>query len=451
MLLFKLDKLVMALRMRRDASARELAALLNVSQPTISRLLAAAGDRICRIGRGRAARYACTRSIPSIGTQVPVRQIDEAGRVLLYGTIHLLANDRHWLQRDDGRHEFFDGLPPFALDMSPQGYIGRNFSILHPELELPPRIRDWSENHRLIALARRGEDCVGNLIIGDESFSRFLADSRQAVSRDDYPELAARSLQEQPGSSAGGEQPKFAVFSQGRHVLVKFASGEAGPITQRWKDLLVGECVALEVIREAAIETASAKVLDIGKTRFLEVERFDRVGTLGRRGVLSLFAVAAHYLGHLENWTKASRDLLDLGRIGPEDARKMRWLDCFGQLIGNNDRHFGNITFFAANDGRLQLAPVYDMLPMLFAPDGTNLVDRRFDPLPPTAENFDVWFDAIPHALAYWGRLAKSRISPGFRQICSNCRKVVEELERRVPRMGGVTPNIGALSRKRQD
>jgi hypothetical protein len=43
--LFKVDKLVMELRTRRDANARELASLLDVPQSTISRLLAAAGDR----------------------------------------------------------------------------------------------------------------------------------------------------------------------------------------------------------------------------------------------------------------------------------------------------------------------------------------------------------------------------------------------------------------------
>jgi hypothetical protein len=59
--------------------------------------------------------------------------------------------------------------------MRPQGYIGRGFPALHPELRLPGRITDWNDDHQLIALALRGEDCVGNLIIGEESLNRLLA------------------------------------------------------------------------------------------------------------------------------------------------------------------------------------------------------------------------------------------------------------------------------------
>ncbi len=37
-------------------------------------------------------------------------------------------------------------------------------------------------------------------------------------------------------------------------------------------------------------------------------------------------------------------------------------------LIGNTDRHFGNVTLFDRYEGPFELAPAYDMLPMLFAP-----------------------------------------------------------------------------------
>jgi len=429
-----LDSLLEALRVRREASGKELASLLGISQATLSRLVAAAGDRICRLGRARATRYALTRSIPTLGTRLPVRKIDETGTMRPFGVLHLLANGRHWLERAAGKSERFEGLPHFAWDMSPQGYIGRAFSTLYPELELPPRISDWNDDHRLIALARRGEDCVGNLIIGDESFTRFLASTPQAVRRDEYPEHARRSLEGQPGSSAGGEQPKFGVYSEGRHVLVKFAGGEAGPITQRWQDLLVCERGALEVVRHAGIPAASAQLFDREGTRFLEVERFDRVGPRGRKGLLSLFVLGAEYLGYLNNWTRASRDLLDAKRIDAEDARRMRWLDTFGQLIGNTDRHFGNLSFLVGESGTLQLAPAYDMLPMLLAPQGTNIVERPFEPRPPTADNFDVWSDAARHAVAYWGRLGESsELSSGMRVLCSCYRQAVEEIASRVP------------------
>jgi hypothetical protein len=428
------DELLAALRLGRVANSTELAAKLGVSQPTLSRLIVAAGDRVCRMGRARATRYALRRTVAGIGSSLPVRRVDANGNVRLHGALHLLANGRNGLQCDDRKGEFFAGLPLFAWDMSPQGYIGRNFSAIYPELELPPRISEWNDDHRLIALARRGEDCVGDLIVGDESFSRFLASTPQPVRRAQYPIWARRSFTGQPGSSAVGEQPKFAVFSEGRHVLVKFASGAPGPVTQRWKDLLVCEHQALEALRDAGIPAASAQLCDVAGAKFLEVERFDRVGKRGRKGLVSLYALGIEYLGFLDNWTRAARDLLGQHRIAAEDARRMCWLDAFGQLIGNTDRHFGNISFHAEGVEKLQLAPTYDMLPMIFAPQGTNLVERQFTPLPPSADNFEVWADAARQAVAYWDRLARLKmLGRGFRKICAGCRDAVQALADRIP------------------
>jgi hypothetical protein len=429
-----LDELLAALRLGRDANSRELAARLGVSQPTLSRLMVAAGERVCRMGRARATRYALRRSVPGIGGRLPVRQVDARGAVRPYAALHLLANGRHWLQRDDGKGELIEGLPPFAWDMSPQGYMGRNFSAVYPELELPPRISDWNDDHRLIALARRGEDCVGNLIVGDESFSRFLAGTPQPVRRAHYPEWARRSIAGQPGSSAGGEQPKFAVYSKGRHVLVKFASGTAGPVTRRWQDLLVCEHQALEAVRDGGVPAASAQICDVAGARFLEIERFDRVGTRGRKGLISLYALGIEYLGYLDNWTRAACDLFQQDRITADDARRMCWLDAFGQLIGNTDRHFGNVSFLVEDAEKLLLAPTYDMLPMIFAPQGTNMVERHFTPMPPCADNFDVWPDAARHAVAYWDRLAGLKeLSRGFRKLCSGSRDAVQARADRCP------------------
>lgn len=100
-----------------------------------------------------------------------------------------------------------------------------------------------------------------------------------------------------------------------------------------------------------------------------------------------------------------------------------------GQLIGNSDRHFGNLSFFVEGEHRFRLAPVYDMLPMLFAPVGTDLIERRFEPAPPTADTLDVWPQAARCAAAYWGRLATTdELSAGFRQLALRCQEAVETL-----------------------
>jgi hypothetical protein len=419
----------------RQATVRagELAVQLGVSQPTLSRLITAAGDHVLRMGRGRATQYARTRALPELGTWLPVHRVDEAGQVRPYGVLHLLAAGRHWLQLAGGEGELFEGLPPFAADMSPQGYVGRSFMLRHPELDLPARIVDWSDDHRLVALARRGEDCVGDLILGDESLNRFLAGEWRPAHRDSYPELARASLAGQPGSSAGGEQPKFLTYAEGHHVLVKFAGADDGAAARRWRDLLTCEHLALESVRAAGVPAASTRTLDLGDSRFLEVERFDRVGVRGRKALLSLGAID-EYFGHRDTWTRAARRMLEARLISGEDARHIRWLDTFGHLTGNTDRHFGNLSFFVEGPKQFRLAPAYDMLPMMFAPVGTSLIDRAFEPQPPTADTLDVWPDAARHAVEYWTRLAREpALSDDFRERCARCRDAVAALMERAP------------------
>ncbi|WP_343073373.1 HipA domain-containing protein [Pyxidicoccus fallax] len=351
-----------------------------------------------------------------------------------YGVLHLLAGGRHWLEYTEGDGEFFEGLPPSAADMSPQGYVGRSFTSMHPELCLPARITDWSDAHRLIALARRGEDCVGDHILGDESLNRFLAQEPRSAHRDSYPELTRAALTGQPGALIGGEQPKFLTYAEGRHVLVKFAGGDEGATARRWRDLLTCERLALEAVRAAAIPAASALTLDLGSYRFLEVERFDRVGVRGRKALLSLGAIDDEYFGHRDTWTRAATRMFEARFISEEDARRIRWLDTFGQLIGNTDRHFGNVSFFVEGPKRFRLAPVYDMLPMVFAPVGTSVIDRPFEPLPPTADTLDVWADAARHAVAYWARLAREpTLGDSLREHCARNGEAVAALMQRTP------------------
>jgi len=430
------EQLLAALNLMGVVPASRLAAELGVSQPTISRLVAACGPRVCRMGRARATRYGRTRELEGLGSRLPVHRIDDAGRCLPWGQLTLIDGGATWVERTTGEATLFTGLPPFAADMSPQGYLGRGFPARFPELRLPPRVTDWGEDHRLVALARRGEDCVGDLIIGSESLDRWLRDPLPEVSTEDYPDLAEASLRDEVGSSAGGEHPKFGARVSGRAVLVKFADAADGAAGRRWFDLLLCEGLALQLLASEGHPAAVSRVVDVGRRRFLESERFDRVGARGRRGILSLAAIDDEHFGHRDTWTRAARRMEEAGLLSADDARQVRWLDTFGQLIGNSDRHFGNLTLYADGEGRgrVTLAPVYDMLPMLFAPVGPTLVDRPFQPAPPTAENLDVWPEAAALAQRYWQTLAATRdLQQGLRERARAADGALGDLRARVP------------------
>src|SRR5437667_12047030 len=116
------------------------------------------------------------------------------------------------------------GLPAELADARPSGFLGRHFAAANAALRLPPRLTDWSDHHILLAMSRRGEDLPGNFVIGEESFARWQVLEPVSRSRDDYPALAEATIAgHPPGSSAGGERPKFGALVGNQHMLVKFA------------------------------------------------------------------------------------------------------------------------------------------------------------------------------------------------------------------------------------
>lgn len=412
------------LAIRGPLPAAGVRAALAVSPATLSRL-AAAEPEILRLGRARATRYALRRRLGGLPARLPVYRVGADGTPREAAGLFPLVGGS-WVEVQAARPSgppagsLYAGLPPVLIDMAPAGYLGRRFAEQHAALELPARLQDWSDDHRLVALARRGEDFPGELVLGTESLDRFLSQELAEVRVRDYPRLALDSARGGAGSSAAGEQAKFTALRGGRQVLVKFSPGDRSPSDARWRDLLVCEALALEVLGAAGIEAARARVVDVATRRFLEVERFDRVGVRGRRGVLTLGPLGDELFGARDTWTDASARLHDSGLLGADDARRVRLLEAFGICIANGDRHFGNLAFFA--DGLrqrppLQLAPVYDMLPMEYAPRAGVVPAMRSSVPRAQAKLLDVWDEARTLAARFWARVREDdRISKTFRR-----------------------------------
>ena len=387
--------------------AVDLRVRLGVSPATLMRTVRRAGPDLIRIGRGRATQYALRRPwLGFDGSRFPLFRVSETGTARTAGElVTLAAAQTVWMP--DGLVS--QGLPIEIADACPSGFLGRHFAATHPNLRLPARVPDWSEHHVLMALSRRGEDLPGHLIVGEESFARWQAEPGLAQTRDDYPAIAAATTAgHPPGSSAGGERPKFGVFVEGRHVLVKFAArGGAGDRgARRWCDLLVLEALALSVVSARNIAAAPAHVIETPSHWFLESERFDRVGLRGRVAVSTMAAV---HQEPADSWARAARLLGDAGRIAEQDAWRLRWLDAFGALIGNTDRHHHNIVFFT-EERRLRLAPAFDQVPMAYAPSADGQVSSPVLMSPhATADTLEVWDDARAAARQFWELAADDR------------------------------------------
>lgn len=414
-------------------SSAELRRILgDISPATLSRLMARLGGEVVALGRTRAIRYARPRDVRGLGSRFPVCRVDETGDAHRFGELLPLVGGGFWWQpADQGlRGDLYPHLPWFIKDMRPDGFMGRAYAQrVGPEIGLPLRLPDWNDDHVLVALARRGEDIIGDLIVGEESLARYLARARheQGVTvPDNYPRLAEAAIAGDPaGSSAAGEQPKFSTLIEKNgslcQVLVKFSPPVSTPEGERWSDLLICEQIALNIMQEVGISAARSRLFTIGGRTFLESERFDRVGRIGRLPLYSLGVIDDQFFGRRDSWASMAGRMEQAGMIPSDESGSLIWLDLFGAFIANSDRHFGNISVQPVDGSfsRFRIAPAYDMLPMHYRPrQGEELTFAPFTPPPITIVRTSMVESALQHAAIFWKRVADDvRLSPLFRDL----------------------------------
>jgi HipA-like C-terminal domain len=431
------------------AASAELEAALDLSQSAVSRLLRGllSDGRITRLGTTRGARYGLLRPIGNIGSRWELRQIDAIGNVHLMGQLQALSGGQYSFSPSSQFHFSWggvtDGIPYFLQDQRPGGFLGRAVPLRYPELGLPQRVIDWNDDHYLQYLTRRGADSVGDLILGDESFNQFIElqkhptpiapDARES----EFPRLAKEVMAGGlPGSSANGEHPKFSTLLLRRdedyqHALVKFSPPVNTAVGQRWSDLLVAEHLAHKVLSGSGIPTARSEIHQFKGATFLQLDRFDRQGLNGRVGVTSLLSIDTTQYGMLDNWIASAIRLHRDRRIDASTLEMIRLIYTFGGLTANTDRHFGNLAMFDRYDGGFHLAPVYDMLPMLFAPQNDQITARVFEPANPTADTMTAYRHARDLAEQYWALLSSdTRMSADFRAIAKTCGETLAPLPR---------------------
>ena len=240
----------------------------------------------------------------------------------------------------------------------------------------------------------------------------------------DYPALADSVLAGLiPGSSAGGEQPKFTAFCGERsaHVIVKFSPAGNDPVARRWRDILITEFHATEALHNTGLPAAETRLIEADGRLFLESQRFDRVGEYGRAPMISLQAVDAEFTGQGTNWPGVMMELLLKELVSTDHFLDVVFIWRFGRLINNGDMHLGNLSL-AIDGDMLRLLPVYDMCSMGFSPIGGEV--PLYDFVPPGLESIDIHldqrraFNVKEMAHGFWLRVASDdRISDEFRQF----------------------------------
>lgn len=380
-------KLLQFLELQGAISSLDIQTHLNVSQATVSRLIAEVADEVVICGKGKSTKYALAHPIGRSPSQQPIWMINEAGIAKRLGTLSFLSKSQMHVEAD-GVNEVFtpkldEILPWYLSTLKAQGFLGRLLAHELSALGVPDNPERWDTEASLIG-AIHTHDAPGAILLGagapdtprglprlpDEN----LADTLDVMTLD-----IAKTLP--PGSSAGGEQPKFlASNQQGDSFLVKFTPPVGTPFGGRWTDLLRMEALCNDVLSLYGFETAQNSFIQSKTRAYLLSKRFDRPGAHGRLHVVSLGAIHHAFVkGPFANWAATCDALVRQGRLQKSSAEDVHAIAQFGKLIGNSDMHFGNACLFVKGQtlkeivkGQFGLAPVYDMLPMRWRPDQMN-------------------------------------------------------------------------------
>ncbi len=437
------DLLPHLLQRHPGAKAASLATESKVSLPTMQRMLNDAGGQVVRVGKAGRTCYYLRRPLRGITEDIPIYAIDPVGQAQQAGLLTLLEPNSTLLDvaaMDWPVDKEFElgvwpcGLPYPLQDMRPQGFLGRLFAQSQGSaLGVADNPQHWNDNDILHILTHRGIDTSGNLIVGSTALQLWLQTKTAPVNllapenvAQAYAALADKvTRQGGAGASAAGEFPKFTALraltgAQTPHVIVKFSAPDNASTVQRWADLLVCEHLALQAVGSIrGINCAPSRILRHQGRTFLEVERFDRYGLFGRSPLCSLETLEGALLAKTStDWGNAGELLLSQGWLEPSGVEQLRTLWAYGKLIGNTDMHKGNLSFVPGQV--LQVAPVYDMLPMLYAPlAGGEVPTSSFAPGLPTPKERPAWLLASGAALVFWQSAASDqRISAPFREIC---------------------------------
>lgn len=413
-----------------------ITAQLGISQATFARLWPTVPD-VVTLGAARARKYALRRQVPGIEAPLPVSQVTPQGKLIPKGLLHVLQGGWYALTDPSGHgYRLYQGLPFFLQDMRPQGFLGRMEPARHGELELPHDILRWTDEHVLKYLSRRGEHGAGDIVIGAETHGRLLASLRdgfteigQDARASVYPALAEAATQgDTPGSSAGGEQPKFTCLLRRsdtlatlEHVIVKFSPRTGSESGRRWADLLVCEHLALATLADYGHPAAMTDIVEADGRVFLEVVRFDRLGRHGRAPMTTFDALDGDLGMADQSWSAVARALASQRRLPLADVERVEVLDLFGALIGNVDKHHGNIAVSWDLDGRCSLLPAYDMLPMLYRPNTHGEVVRReWQAASLNRMNLNHLPQCAAMATMFWRRVLQDvRISDSFKTVAA--------------------------------
>ena len=168
------------------------------------------------------------------------------------------------------------------------------------------------------------------------------------------------------GSPLGGAKPKALIDINGEQWVLKFFNNE--PV-----DTPLVEHATMTLARRAGITVAETQLVRLADANAVAVRRFDRERGQRIHSISAGTAIRAATASGNEpemGYPELARILRRIGitqdDVNQRDARELFRRMVFNILVDNTDDHEKNHSLLVANpfgNGRLQLAPAYDVLP----------------------------------------------------------------------------------------
>jgi len=188
--------------------------------------------------------------------------------------------------------------------------------------------------------------------------------------------------------SLAGAQDKIPVIAQPDGRLRLPTPGESSthilkPDSRRFPGLRDLEALGSALARAIGLAAAHSRPVKVAEHSALLIERYDRqliAGDATRRLHQEDFCQALGYPGELKYESQGGPRLAACSKLvrqlglGPAAVQGLLDWAIFNALIGNADAHAKNLALLRDLDGRLKLAPFYDLVPTLALPE--RLVDR---------------------------------------------------------------------------
>ncbi len=420
----QLETSVLAVLADGPRSAPELQDALDISQPSLSRLMSRLTRRVVAFGNARHRRYALRREQGPL--PIPVFEVDRWGELCEAFVLEAIVPEGLVVVGARRvRAGVYRELPWFLRDLRPRGFLGRQVAT--------DDVRRWGDVDVLEHLVGQ-VDLPGAWLFGEEAVVRRAARAEppDLVEGDGRVAIYAARAEHDPiaGSSwIAGRHPKLLATRRESGsdvpVIVKYSSPRGRPAADRTADLLVAEHIALGVLRSAGHLAARTVLLEAGGRTFLEIERFDRPGRNGRRALASLRAIHGEHLSTEPTSASASTArLFEAGVVDETTHRAVRFREQVSEWIGGPELATDDVAFFLKGLVPRDLAPAFDVRPEAYAPGLGDVVPEIEPPVRVALpSNHDVASAAHEVAMSFWAQVVEDdRISSGFRAVALRAR-----------------------------